>query len=66
MKRRIQLRSWDEFQIPLPFTPAIVLKAPPIWVPPDANEEQLRKLHEEMQKVLDELRIRGDAWFGQN
>jgi lysophospholipid acyltransferase (LPLAT)-like uncharacterized protein len=66
MKRRIQLRSWDEFQIPLPFTTAIVLKAPPIWVPPNANEEQLRKLHEEMQKVLDELRIRGDAWFGQN
>jgi lysophospholipid acyltransferase (LPLAT)-like uncharacterized protein len=66
MKRKIQLRSWDEFQIPIPFTTAIVLMAPPIWVPQDANEEQLRKLHEEMQKVLDELRIRGDAWFGQN
>jgi len=63
MKRRIQLRSWDEFQIPLPFTTAIVLKAPPIWVPPNATEEQLRALHEQMQKVLDELRIRGDAWF---
>ena len=65
MKRRIQLRSWDEFQIPLPFTTAIVLKAPPIWVPPNATEEQLRALHEQMQKVLDELRIRGDAWFAQ-
>lgn len=63
MKRRIQLRSWDEFQIPLPFTTAIVLKAPPIWVPPNATEEQLRALHEQMQKVLDELRIRGDARF---
>jgi len=65
MKRRIQLKSWDEFQIPMPFTTAIVLKAPPIWVPPDANEEQLRALHETMQKVLDDLRIRGDAWFDQ-
>jgi lysophospholipid acyltransferase (LPLAT)-like uncharacterized protein len=63
MKHKIQLKSWDEFQIPLPFTTAIVLKAPPIWVPADANEDQLRDLHSRMQTVLDELRIRGDAWF---
>ena len=65
MKRRIQLKSWDEFQIPLPFTTAILLQAPPIWVPQDASEEQLRALHEKMQRVLDDLRIRGDAWFDQ-
>ena len=66
MKRKIHLKSWDEFQIPLPFTTAIVLKAPPIWVPNDASEEQLRALHDQMQQVLDDLRIRGDAWFDQN
>ena len=65
MKRKIQLKSWDEFQIPVPFTTAIVLKAPPIWVPKDASEEQLRALHDKMQQVLDDLRIRGDAWFDQ-
>lgn len=65
MKRKIQLKSWDEFQIPVPFTTAIVLQAPPIWVPGDATEEQLRTLHEAMQKVLDGLRLRGDAWFDQ-
>jgi len=63
MKHKIQLKSWDEFQIPLPFTRAIVVKAPPIWVPRDATEDQLRALHEKMQSVLDDLRIRGDAWF---
>jgi len=63
MKRKIQLKSWDEFQIPLPFTPAIVLKAPPIWVPADATEEHLRALHDRMQTTLDDLRARGDAWF---
>jgi len=63
MKRKIQLKSWDQFQIPLPFTPAILLQAPPIWVPSDATEEQLRALHGEVQTVLDELRIRGDGWF---
>jgi len=65
IKHKIQLKSWDEFQIPLPFTTAMVLKAPPIWVPADSTEEQLRALHEKMQQVLDELRIRGDALFGQ-
>jgi len=64
LKRKIQLKSWDEFQIPLPFTTAVVLIAPPIWVPPDATEVHLRDLHERMQKTLDDLRARGEAWFG--
>jgi lysophospholipid acyltransferase (LPLAT)-like uncharacterized protein len=64
MKRKIQLKSWDEFQIPLPFTPAILLMAPPIWVPPDATEVHLRDLHGKMQSTLDDLRARGEAWFG--
>ena len=63
MKRKIQLKSWDEFQIPLPFTPAIVLKAPPMWVPPDASEEHLRDLHQQMQDTLDDLRRKGDSWW---
>ena len=61
MKHKIQLNSWDHFQIPLPFTEAIVLKAPPIWVPPDASEAHLRGLHDQMQSTLDNLRQRGDS-----
>jgi lysophospholipid acyltransferase (LPLAT)-like uncharacterized protein len=61
MKRKIELRSWDGFQIPLPFTPALVLQAAPIWVPPDASEAHLRDLHHEMQSTLDKLRAEGDA-----
>jgi len=60
-KYRIQLKTWDEFQIPLPFTKAIVLKAAPIWVPPDASEAHLRALHDKMQNTLDDLRKRGDS-----
>ena len=61
LKRKIQLKSWDEFQIPVPFSTALVRIAPPIWVPGSASEEELRKLHERMQKVLEDLRVRGDA-----
>ena len=61
MKHKIQLRSWDEFQIPMPFTPALVLKAAPIWVPPGSSEAHLRDLHQQMQATLDNLRIEGDS-----
>jgi lysophospholipid acyltransferase (LPLAT)-like uncharacterized protein len=61
LKHRIQLKSWDEFQIPLPFTPALVLKAEPIWVPSDSSETRLRDLHLEMQNTLDRLRTEGDS-----
>jgi lysophospholipid acyltransferase (LPLAT)-like uncharacterized protein len=63
MKHKIQLRSWDEFQIPLPFTPAVVLTAPPIWVDVQSSEEQLRALHQQMQATLDDLRKKGDTWW---
>jgi lysophospholipid acyltransferase (LPLAT)-like uncharacterized protein len=63
MKHKIQLRSWDEFQIPLPFTPAVVLKGMPIWVPPDAPEAHLRDLHQLIQETLDDLRRKGDSWW---
>jgi lysophospholipid acyltransferase (LPLAT)-like uncharacterized protein len=63
MKYRIQLKSWDHFQIPLPFTPAIVLKAAPIWAPAKATREELKDLQARMQAVLDDLRTRGDAWW---
>ena len=55
MKHKIQLKSWDEFQIPLPFTKATVLQAQPLWVPPDTSEAHLRDLHRQMQTTLDDL-----------
>jgi lysophospholipid acyltransferase (LPLAT)-like uncharacterized protein len=61
MKHRVQLKSWDEFQIPWPFTRAVVLQAAPIWVPPDASEAHLRDLQEQMQATLDKLRNEGDS-----
>jgi lysophospholipid acyltransferase (LPLAT)-like uncharacterized protein len=64
LKHKIELKSWDGFQIPLPFTKAVLLMAPGIWVPSDATEVHLRDLHEQMQRTLDDLRARGDAWFG--
>jgi lysophospholipid acyltransferase (LPLAT)-like uncharacterized protein len=55
-------KSWDQTQIPYPFTRAAIFIAPPILVSPDADEaEQSRKL-QEVQATLDEVRGRGDLW----
>jgi lysophospholipid acyltransferase (LPLAT)-like uncharacterized protein len=60
-ERKWVLRSWDAFQIPKPFTRALVLIAPPIYVPPGAGEAELEAAQRRLQQTLDELRDRGDA-----
>lgn len=62
MKRKLQLRSWDRFQVPLPFTRARVFGAPPIRVDAGAGSDAVRAARERMQAALDALRERGDGW----
>ena len=57
-----QAKSWDAFQIPKPFTRARVLIAPPIFVPPDADEAALEEKRDELQRALDEINRRGEEW----
>ena len=55
-------KSWDQFQVPKPFTRALVSIAPPIFVPRDADEETLNAKHDELQQALERLNRRGDEW----
>jgi lysophospholipid acyltransferase (LPLAT)-like uncharacterized protein len=50
--------SWDRLQIPRPFTRAAVRLAPPIRVPPDADDRVLEHKRDELQRALERL---GDA-----
>ena len=43
LQRKIQLNNWDQTQIPFPFSRALVLKAPPIYVFRSASEDELRR-----------------------
>jgi lysophospholipid acyltransferase (LPLAT)-like uncharacterized protein len=59
-------KSWDQFQLPCPFSRAAMFIAPPIVVPPEADEqEQARKL-QDVQAALDDLRRRGEEWTRKN
>ena len=52
-------RSWDGFQVPLPFSRARVNIAPPMYVPADADESSLAAKRDELQAALDAITGRG-------
>ena len=55
-------KSWDRFQLPKPFTRARVDIGAPIFVLPDASDEELNARRDELQRALDELNQRGEEW----
>jgi lysophospholipid acyltransferase (LPLAT)-like uncharacterized protein len=61
-----QVKSWDAFQVPKPFTRALLSIAPPIFVPPDADDATLAARRDELQRALDDLTSRGEEWRSHN
>jgi hypothetical protein len=56
-------KTWDHFLLPAPFARAVILFAPPIYVPPDANADVLESKHVEMQRELERVRDIAESWF---
>lgn len=61
VERAWVLKSWDRMMIPKPFSRASFQMAAPIHVPPDAGEEQMEALHQEMQSALERCRAKAEA-----
>jgi lysophospholipid acyltransferase (LPLAT)-like uncharacterized protein len=62
--KKWMMRSWDHFQVPRPFSRAIVLIGDPIFVDADATEEKIEQIEARIQQSLDDLRDRSDTWWG--
>jgi lysophospholipid acyltransferase (LPLAT)-like uncharacterized protein len=58
------MKSWDHFQIPKPFSRAVLLIGEPIFVEENATKQQMQEAEGQIQRSLDELRERGDRWWG--
>jgi lysophospholipid acyltransferase (LPLAT)-like uncharacterized protein len=56
-------KTWDHFLLPAPFARAVILFAPPIYVPADANAATLESKHAEMQAGLERVRDIAESWF---
>jgi lysophospholipid acyltransferase (LPLAT)-like uncharacterized protein len=51
-RRKYSLKSWDSFQIPLPFTRCDLYFARPICVPRNASMEERLRIAEELRSVM--------------
>jgi lysophospholipid acyltransferase (LPLAT)-like uncharacterized protein len=49
---KIRLRSWDRFQIPLPFARCQTYYGEPIWVPRDATDDQREQLRAQLETAM--------------
>jgi len=56
-------KTWDHFLLPMPFARTVILFAPPIYVPADADQQMLEGKHAEMQRGLERVRDIAEAWF---
>lgn len=56
-------KSWDLMQIPKPFTRAVIVVAPPIYVAADASSEEMDRKYAEMQRTLERVRDIAESWF---
>lgn len=61
-RRYWEVKSWDRFQVPWPFSRALLTIANPIFVTADADETVLNEERDKLQRVLDELNRRGEEW----
>jgi len=55
-ERKWKLKSWDHFQIPKPFSRALVEIGEPIYIDADVPKERLAQYDRGVQEALDELR----------
>jgi lysophospholipid acyltransferase (LPLAT)-like uncharacterized protein len=54
-RRKIVIKSWDKFQIPLPFSLCEMNSAKPIYVPRDASDEDREKIRKQLEDTLKEI-----------
>jgi lysophospholipid acyltransferase (LPLAT)-like uncharacterized protein len=52
---KITVKSWDRFQIPLPFTRAVMRFGEPLRVPREVTDDQREALRQELEKRISDL-----------
>jgi lysophospholipid acyltransferase (LPLAT)-like uncharacterized protein len=56
-------RSWDHFQFPKPFTRVLLIMGAPIFVKPEATQEELHKAQEYLQRTMEDILNRSDSYW---
>ena len=61
-KKYWTVNSWDKMQIPRPFTKVLMEIAKPIYVSEDADTMSMQSSRDEVQRLLDDMCVRGNEW----
>ncbi|MCX6356585.1 MAG: ABC transporter transmembrane domain-containing protein [Candidatus Aureabacteria bacterium] len=59
MTRKIRLKSWDRFMVPVPFSRGVLIYGDPIFVPMEAGDEERERLRGILESAL--LRLNTEA-----
>ncbi|HPC47473.1 MAG TPA: lysophospholipid acyltransferase family protein [Deltaproteobacteria bacterium] len=63
-RRRIVLKSWDRYFIPVPFTDVVVFHGNPVHVPADADEKACESIRQEVERTMNEMADVCDTFWG--
>ena len=61
IKNKFVLKSWDSFQVPKPFSKAVVLFSDPILIDKDLSYDDTSKMILDCEKRLNELQIKAEV-----
>jgi lysophospholipid acyltransferase (LPLAT)-like uncharacterized protein len=61
MRDLLALDSWDRFEIPQPFTKAALTIGEPLFIPEDAQDEDLPALSEQLETALNDLTAQAEV-----
>ena len=63
-RHRKVLKTWDRFQVPLPFTRGIFVWGDPIIIPPETQGEALDRKRHEVETAMNALAIKAEERMG--
>ncbi len=63
-QRRIVLKSWDRYILPLPFSRIVIFHGSPIAVPRDAGEDECEEIRIMTQRILNDMADACDTYWG--
>jgi lysophospholipid acyltransferase (LPLAT)-like uncharacterized protein len=55
IKKKVVMKSWDKFEVPVPFTKVNVIYSDPIWIDKTADKEKVSSKIEECENLLNNL-----------
>jgi hypothetical protein len=64
-KRKIMFKSWDKTLLPLPFTRIVFFYEPPIYVSPNATNEEMERIRADLTDQLNRMHLQARRYFNE-